>query len=296
MILVTGAAGKTGQAVLKALTRREASVHAVVHRPEQIKIIENFDVDDITVGDLRDPKAMRRAAQGTQAIYHICPNVNLYEVEIGQVMIETAIIAGTDHFVYHSVLHPQVESMPHHWKKMHVEALLFESKMKWTILQPTIYMQNMLGYMDSIISDGVYPVPYNINSQFSMVDLDDVANAAALILTNSGHTGAIYELVGTMPMSSVKIASAISRKLGIQVEAIEISLTRWEQNARASGLSDYQLSALIKMFEYYDKYGMTGSTNVLSYLLSRQPTTFNDFLEQLKEKQIQSYKNRFGSN
>lgn len=291
MILVTGSAGKTGRAVLKALTESGASTRAVVYRPEQVPIIEDLGVYDITIGDLRDPSAMHEAAQGISAIYHICPNVDPHELEIGQLMIETAEHAGIDRFVYHSVLHPQVETMPHHWKKMRVEERLFESRLAWTILQPAIYMQNILVHMDSILTKGIYPVPYNVESQFSLVDLDDVAEAAKLILTTSGHSGATYELVGTLPLSSIDIASAISRKLDIHVEAVQVSLNEWEQRARTSGFDDYQRSALVKMFEYYDNFGMTGSSNILSYLLSRRPTTFNNFLGHLKERQNHSWTN-----
>ena len=284
MILVTGSAGKTGRAVLKALTESGASARAVVYRPEQVPIIKELGVYDITIGDLRDPSAMHDAAQGIRAIYHICPNVDPHELEIGKLMIETAELAGIDQFVYHSVLHPQVESMPHHWKKLRVEERLFESKLAWTILQPAIYMQNILVHKDSSLTKGIYPVPYNVERQFSLVDLDDVAEAAKLILTTSGHSGATYELVGTLPLSSIDIASAISRKLDIHVEAVQVSLNAWERRARTSGFDDYQRSALVKMFEYYDNFGMTGSSNILSYLLSRRPTTFNNFLGHLKER------------
>ncbi len=63
---------------------------------------------------------------------------------IGKLVIDEARKAGVKHFVYHSVLHPQTEKMNHHWQKMHVEEMIFESGLPFTILQPAPYMQNLL--------------------------------------------------------------------------------------------------------------------------------------------------------
>ena len=97
---------------------------------------------------------------------------------MGRLVIGEARAAGVQHFVYHSVLHPQVEKMNHHWQKLRVEEMIFESGLPSTILQPAPYMQNLLGGWKSIVEDGVLRVPYSVDSKFSFVDLEDVAEAA----------------------------------------------------------------------------------------------------------------------
>jgi uncharacterized protein YbjT (DUF2867 family) len=82
--------------------------------------------------------------KGVGAIYHMAPNVSPDEVAIGKAVISAAKRAGVEHFVFHSVLHPQIEAMPHHWRKLRVEELLLESDLPWTILQPTTHMQHIL--------------------------------------------------------------------------------------------------------------------------------------------------------
>ena len=79
---------------------------------------------------------------------------------MARVVIGAAREADVEHLVFHSVLHPQIEAMPHHWQKMRVEELLLQSGLHYTILQPTIYMQNILASWDAISQNGVYPVPY----------------------------------------------------------------------------------------------------------------------------------------
>ncbi|HEX8993278.1 MAG TPA: NAD(P)H-binding protein, partial [Anaerolineales bacterium] len=75
MILVTGAAGKTGRAIIRALARRREGVRALVYRPAQAASLHALGVDNVLVGDLRDPSAADQAAKGVRAIYHIAPNV-----------------------------------------------------------------------------------------------------------------------------------------------------------------------------------------------------------------------------
>jgi uncharacterized protein YbjT (DUF2867 family) len=214
-------------------------------------------------------------------VYHICPNVSPDEVAIGQVSIAAARSTGVEHFVYHSVLHPQTEAMPHHWLKLRVEEALFTSGLSFTILQPTTYMQNVLAHWDRIVEEGIYRVPYTIETRLSMVDLEDVAEVAASALSEPGHVGATYELVGAPAMSQTEVAALLSQQLGRMVGAEILPIETWERRARSSGLGDYQVETLIKMFRYYEEYGFGGNPRVLSWLLGRPPTTFAAFVERI---------------
>jgi uncharacterized protein YbjT (DUF2867 family) len=279
MILVTGAAGKTGRAVIRALTAKGEAVRALVHCPEQIQTVEVLGAQQVVVGDMRLQATMDQAAQSIRAVYHICPNVSPDEVAIGRVAIAAARSVGIEHFVYHSVLHPQVEAMPHHWQKLRVEEQLFESGLSYTILQPAAYMQNVLAHWDQIMGQGVYPVPYAVETRLGMVDLEDVAEAAAVVLIEPGHTGAVYELVGAEMLSQTEVATILSQQLGRPVRAEAVPLETWERQARESGLGDYQVETLVKMFRYYERYGFWGNPRVLGWLLGRPPTTFVAFVE-----------------
>lgn len=279
MILVTGAAGKTGRAVVRALAKRRVAVRAFVYRPQQIALLEQLGATEALVGDLRDEAALQKMAQGVRAIYHICPNMNPHEVVIGQQVIQAARAAGVQYFVYHSVLHPQAEQMPHHWNKLRAEEMLFESGLNYTILQPAAYMQNILGGWPAIVNQGVYQVPYAPETRLAMVDLQDVATVAATVLTESDHVGAIYELAGPENLTQIEVAAILSDCLKQPVRVEQISLTSWRQNAQAAGLDSYQLDTLAKMFKYYDSYHFCGNANVLSWLLEHPPTDFREFVE-----------------
>src|SRR5580698_10716191 len=113
MILVTGAAGKTGQAVVKALAAKGASVRAFIQRPEQAAALKALGAAEVSLGNFEEARALSLAAAGAQAIYHICPNVSRDELSIARAVAAAARQHRVRRFVFHSVLHPQIEAMPH---------------------------------------------------------------------------------------------------------------------------------------------------------------------------------------
>ena len=255
MILITGSSGKTGRAVLQKLGNTAEPVRAVVHRPDQVSQLLAAGAQEAVVCDLLSKSDLERACQGVRAVYHICPNMHPQEVEIGRSILEAALQAGVERFVYHSVLHPQTEAMPHHWNKLRVEELIFTTRLQFTILQPCAYMQNVLGYWKQITGQGLYSIPYSTETRLSMVDLNDVAQVAVNVLVETGHYGAIYELAGPEPLTQTKVAEILSQELGFPVRAEALSMNEWEKQAKASGMSDYARATLLKMFDYYDKSG-----------------------------------------
>jgi uncharacterized protein YbjT (DUF2867 family) len=190
-------------------------------------------------------------------------------------MIAAARAIDVERIVYHSVLHPAIEAMPHHWNKMRVEELLRASGRNIVILQPTAYMQNLLANWRSIVADGVFRVPTPVTARISLVDLDDVAEVAASVLTQPGHAGASYELVGTKALSQVEVAAALADGLGRPVRAEEEPAAAWE--ARATALGDTQRATLKAMFGYYARHGLAGNPGVLRWLLGREPQSLADF-------------------
>jgi NAD(P)H dehydrogenase (quinone) len=273
MILVTGAAGKSGRAVVTALAAKGAAVRAFIRNPAHAGELLALGAAEVSFGSFEDARALTLAAAGARAIYHICPNVSRDEMAYARAVATAARTHGVRRVVYHSVLHPQIEAMPHHWQKMRVEEMLFEAGFDLTVLQPTAYMQNILGAWGGIIRDGVFRFPYPAATRLSLVDLDDVGEAAAIVLTQDGHHGASYELAGTPALSQSDVAAALGVALGRIVRAEEEPLAAWEARARAGGMGEYERITLAAMFRYYAAYGLVGNAHVLRWLLGRAPTS-----------------------
>lgn len=271
MILVTGANGKTGRAVLAALQAKGAATRALV-RGEQAP-----PASELLRGDIADPTTMHAALAGIDALYFIAPNVHPHEVELGTAWIAAAKAAGLRRFVYHSVLYPQIEAMPHHWQKLRVEEALIQSGLDFTILQPASYMQNILPYLPAMREQGEYRVPYSVEAVFSPVDLTDVAAAAARVLLEPGHNGAQYALAGPERLSSAQMAEQASKHLGQPVTAVQQPLADWQ--AANTHLPAYARDTLSAMFAYYDRHGFAASSFTLQSLLGRAPRSFKEFIQ-----------------
>ena len=281
MILITGASGKTGRTLIKALSKVE-SVCAFVRGEDHAPVLKALGAEKVIVGDLLDESAVRSAMHGVNKVYHICPNMHPYELGIGQLVIGEARKADVEHFVYHSVLHPQTEKMQHHWDKMRVEEMIFESGIPFTNLQPAPYMQNLLAYWRSVVEYGILRVPYSVDAKFSFIDIEDLAEAAKIVLTETGHKNAIYELAGTAPTSHVDVAYAFKKVLRMEVKAEKEEIEDWR--LRANRLSEYALENLTRMFEYYDQWGLTGNRNILKWILKRDPASLEVFINRVAKE------------
>jgi NAD(P)H dehydrogenase (quinone) len=277
MILVTGAGGKTGKAIIKVLVARGVPVRAFVRNAAHEAALTAMGVNELVAGAMDDAQAVFRAVRGVDAIYHICPNVSPHEVPFARALADAATNAGVPRLVYHSVLHPQIEAMPHHWNKLRVEEMLFSSRLDITILQPTAYMQNSLAEWHRMANSGIYRMPYPVETRLSLVDLDDVAEAAATVLTHAGHSGATYELVGTPPLSQIEIADTFGEALKKPVRAETEAIESWEQRARGLGMNEHARETLTRMFHAYARDGLKGNPNVLGWLLGRPPTSLASF-------------------
>jgi uncharacterized protein YbjT (DUF2867 family) len=278
LILVTGAAGRTGRAVVRALAARSVVVRAFVRRPEQVAQLRTAGAAEVVVGDLRDRSALRRAAHGCGGAYYVCPQMNPDEEAIGEGLIRALRDAGGWRLVYHSILHPQADRMPHHLMKLHTERLIVDSGLAYTILQPAPYMQNLLPQHYDVATHGVYRVPYSVLAPFSWVDLRDVAAVAATVLAEPGHDAATYELAGPEQLNSAQVAERWASALGRQVRAEAMRREAWARELSRMGEGGYALEARAAMATYFDRHGLVGNPNALTWLLGRGPGTLSEFL------------------
>jgi len=120
----------------------------------------------------------------------------------------------------------------------------------------------------------------------SFVDRRDVAEVAAIVLSDDKHFRATYELVGTDPITARELASLISKQSGRSVEAKQISAdVIVDRLPRTSVIDTFTSDAFERMFVYYDRHGLTGNSNVLGWLLGRKPTDYPEYLRRTSAEQ-----------
>jgi uncharacterized protein YbjT (DUF2867 family) len=270
VIVVTAAGGATGAAVVRALWSRGERVRALVGssqpRPELTALSA-----DVVATDLTDPAAVEPVLDEADALYLIWPNFDAREAEGAVALLSAARRAGVGRVVYHSVLRPQARSMPHHAAKDRVEEALDASGLVWRVLQPCAYAENLHGQFTAVATTGIFRSAWGLVQAQSLVDLRDVAEAAAVLLTEEGLDGGTFEAVGPEPLTAPRIAELLGGWLDRNVRAVDAV----PEGPVPAG---YAARCSRRMFDHYRAHGFTGSPRVLADLLGRPPRTLAEHL------------------
>ncbi|MFC4908372.1 NmrA/HSCARG family protein [Actinomadura gamaensis] len=252
-VLVTGATGKQGGAVLRALLDRGLPVRALVRDPDSGRAAALSSLGAVLVrGDLDDASSLVTALDGARAVFSVqTPDMadlmGDSEIRHGRNLIQAARSAGVDQFVHTSVSGAGTVDaenfdeqrwgahMGHYWRsKAAVEDLVRAAGFPhWTILRPATFMENFVRpsfYFADLTSDrllvGVDPaVP------LPFVAVDDIGTAAAAAFARPQRFhGTELELAGDI-LSFHDIAQILSRLL-----ATDIRLPASPEQARTEGL------------------------------------------------------------
>lgn len=286
LILITSAAGQTGTRLIRHLTARGARVRGLVTRQASADKVRALGAEPV-FGSLDDAASLARAMQGVDTVYHIAPTLATDEHAMGRRVIDAARQAGVGYFVLHGVIAPYLDNINYHHAKQLIQLDLYRSGMAYCVLLPTNFMQNVNWTWPAIMEKGVWELPYDVDKPLTWVDLEDVAEAAAVVLTDRGHAYATYELCGNQAfLSRAQIAGMMSRVLGREVEAREVAVDEYLEQYRRMPFferkSGEELAQIRAMFIDYDRHGMpAGNGHVLSMLLGRPAGTYEQFLARL---------------
>ena len=282
-VLMVGATGTFAHLVLPALKARGATVRALVRDDDKASEAKGRGADETAVGDLRDAASLRAAAEGVDGVFHIDPVFQPDESEMGVRMVEAARDAGVGKFVFSSVIHPSIDKMANHRNKRPVEEALYESGMTFVVLQPAMFMQTLAESWPAVSKTGMFGLPYSRDAKCAYVDYRDVAEVAAVGMTDDLLDHGTLELCAGGMVDRVEMAAMMSDVLGKPVEATEPAFDEWAEKA---GLPDDgpRREGMAKMYAVYDRYGFPGGNPlVLRTILGREPRTLRAFLGELEE-------------
>lgn len=264
--------------MLAALTKRKAQIRVLVRRSEAGEELRAAGAAEVVVGDLFDREVLGKAMRGAGQVLHICPPMHPQEDSLANTAIGLCRDNNVSRLVLYSVLHPLLMDVPHHRRKLEAERALVESGLTYTVLQPSRYMQHLLPIWKTVTETGIHSMPFDVAQRFSVVDLADVAEVAAKVLTEPGHDNATYPLAGPEALSQRDMAQILSDLLGKPVRAREKSLEDFRTEAAAAGMPAVRIDTMCAMLKHYGAHGLTGNPNILTWLLGRPPTNFRDFV------------------
>lgn len=270
-LAVVGAAGMVGTHFIRAAADAPLRIRALVHSPTGRDTVGKLGVEDTIEGDLSDDGVAAAAVAGADAVFMIPPAFHPQEDEFAIKVVQEAERAGVRKFVYLSVLHPHTPGLHHHMRKANAEAAVRSAHLDWTILQPSMFAQIVLSTWGMAPGPQV-PVPFDVDNEFSFIDLNELAEVAVKVCTQPGHGSATYELAGpTIPFREAVRTAGESR--GVELTATTLD---WREARLPPGFTEStsQATDMKAMWHDYDRHGLQGNSNVLRMLLGREPATF----------------------
>jgi uncharacterized protein YbjT (DUF2867 family) len=282
MILITGASGMVGSAVLEEVRKTGTPVKAMYRNLVDAKKAPAGALS--VIADFADKASLRKALDGVERVFLVCsPIPQLVELESNA--IDVCQEAGVKHVVLNSAIGAEdyAKSFPSWHRK--VEDKLKASGVKYTIVRPNSFMQNLLtSAAPTLRTQGAFYAAMG-NAKMSVIDVRDIAAVAAKVLSEpQAHAGKTYELNGPEALNNAEVAEKISRVTGRRVQYVDIPESAQRKAMLEQGMPEWLVTALLELQQYFTIAGKGGEvTDVLPRLLGRAPRTLEQFLEEKKE-------------
>jgi uncharacterized protein YbjT (DUF2867 family) len=254
-----------------------------VRNKNKIDMAQQQGADEVVVGDLGDADSLYAAASEVEGVFHLNPAFSPNEADLGVAMVEAAKAAGVRKFVFSSVIHPSISALSNHAAKRPVEEALCESGMQFTILQPTMFMQNFDSGWQTVMEKGRFALPYSKHAKASYVDYRDVAEVAAIAMTSDKLDFGTFELCDTGMVDRLELAGMMSEALDQPIDAGEPTFEEWAQTAHIPEGS--MREGMQKMYAHYDRYGFPGGNAlILKAILGREPRPLRQYFYELANR------------
>ncbi len=276
MILVTGAGGTVGTALVEALKAEGHKFRAAHHSPEKAEKARSNGYDVVQL-DFAVPETLPPALAGVDTLFLLGTGVR------GQIEQETNVInaakaAGVKRLVKQSVWGAAEEQ--YSLAKMHrtIERAVETSGLAWTFLRPNGFMQNFADDMAGPIKEKGAIFQPAADAKISHIDVRDIASVAARVLTAPGHEGKAYELSGPEALSYDDAASILSRVLGKKVTYTALTDDAASAGMLAAGLPDFYADTVLDLFRAYRGGIASGVTPEVKNITGREPIVFEQFI------------------
>lgn len=290
MILVTGATGHYGSKTVEHLLNKgidPSGISVLVRDSDKAVGIKEKGVQ-IKVGDYTDHTSMVKAFQGVDKLLLVSSN-NREAIENRTMHHENVIKAAKEgkvsHIIYTSfVRKPGYEnSAIADFQNSHVksEKYLKESGIDYTILQNGIYAEMILAFVgDKVRETNKIQFPAG-EGKASWVIRDELAEAAAHVLTSEGHRNKTYSLTNNESVDFKFIAQKISEVFKKEIGYKSPTINEFRSNMEKASVPDMFIGMLSIWGTALAEQTMDNEDDTLSTFLNRKPTSVSQFLRKV---------------
>jgi uncharacterized protein YbjT (DUF2867 family) len=148
--------------------------------------------------------------------------------------------------------------------------------MAFTHLRAGEFMPSYFRQVPSIIARGALFLPME-NAKIASIDISDIADVAAVALTDSGHEGKIYPLTGPEALTMAEVAEKLSAVTGKPIRYVNVAPEDANKAQLAAGVSPYLADALAELFAERRKGKEANVSPAVQMILGRPPVSFDAF-------------------
>ena len=247
LVLVTGATGKQGGAVLRHLRDKGFPVRALTRHPDtpEARALVGHGTE-VVGGDLDDSASVARALDGVYGVYSVQSRTEEgieAEIRQGIALAEAARRENVSHLVYSSVgSADQHTGVPHFDSKFQIEEHIRKLGLPYTIIRPVFFMDNWLG-MRTGMEQGTLTLPLKPDTRLQMIAVEDIGAFATMAFEFPGRwQGHTLDIAGD-ELSMNQIAQALGRVLGEDLKYVQAPWDKFEQQA------GHEMALMFKWFE-----------------------------------------------
>lgn len=284
MILVTGATGEFGKHAVQQLMKKGVNTSDISVLSRSMEKANNYKEDGIRVkiGDYTNYDSLVKAFEGVDKLLFVSSS----EIENREAQHENVVRAakatGVKNIVYTSFMRNQETDnsaiaflMDSHLK---TEKWIKDSGIAYTFLQNATYLDMLPMFIgEQVLETGVIMQPAE-NGKSSSVLRQELAEAAAVVLTSEEHENKAYPLVNNQAISYNEVAELIAEISGKNITYKSPSPEEYQATLKTYGVPDEHIG-LFTAFSVAQANGeLEMSDNSLEKLLGRKPTTAKEFL------------------
>lgn len=272
MILVTGASGTVGSAVLRQAAAANLPIRAAFQSEAKAKAAP-AGIETVLM-DYTKPDTVRAALKGIEKAFLVGPPT----MEVAQLeanFVEQAKKAGAKHIVKLSALGGRKAIFPglHRDSEENIEA----SGIPYTFLQPNGFMQNFVTYNGAtIIAQNAFYAAQG-DGAVSHIDVRDIGAAAVAVLNGRGHEGKAYPLTGPEALTNDQVAEKLSRAVGRDIRHVALSPEELKRALLTAGMPEWSVKAILDLQRYYSEGHASVIDPTVERLIGRKPTSFDQF-------------------
>jgi uncharacterized protein YbjT (DUF2867 family) len=281
-ILITGATGNVGSAVLDNLGSTDANLRALTREESNAKSLRERGVEAV-VGDFLEPETLGPALENVSTVFLLTP-IHPEQVPQATNVIRAARQSGNDPRIVRLSVHQASHEAPTRISRQHaeIEDELISSGLPYTLLRPQSYMQNTLATAPTVASEGRIYQPFE-DGRLGMIDARDIGEVAAKVLTEDGHEGRTYTLTGPAAISFYDVAGALGEVLDKEVSYVSITLEKAKEAMLGMGIPEWKADALNEYARAHSEGYSDWTTDYFERLTGHPATTYKKFASDFEQ-------------